>query len=70
MTCTSVLLNEVDTFAQVARGIRAGFNAVMLGTGDVPYAENVLQQDKLRMRQEVARRIRLWSARRHLGGRE
>lgn len=37
----SLLLNEVTTFAQVVRGIRAGFNAVMLGTSDLPYAENV-----------------------------
>jgi len=37
----SLLLNEVATFAQVVRGIRAGFNGVMLDTSDLPYAENV-----------------------------
>jgi len=37
----SLILNEVTTFAQVVRGIRIGFNAVMMDTGDLPYAENV-----------------------------
>jgi ketose-bisphosphate aldolase len=37
----SLLLNEVETFPQVVRGIQAGFNAVMLDTSDLPYAENV-----------------------------
>lgn len=37
----SLILNEVATFAQVVRGIRAGFNVVMLDTSDLPYAENV-----------------------------
>jgi ketose-bisphosphate aldolase len=37
----SLLLNEVVTFAQVVRGIRAGFHAVMLGTGGLSYGENV-----------------------------
>jgi ketose-bisphosphate aldolase len=37
----SFILNEVSTFAQVERGIRAGFNVVMLDTSDLPYAENV-----------------------------
>lgn len=38
----SLILNEVLTFEQVVRGIRAGFNVVMLGTVDMPYHENVL----------------------------
>jgi fructose-bisphosphate aldolase class II len=38
---TAFLLNEVATLDQVARGIRAGFNAVMLDSSDLPYAENV-----------------------------
>jgi ketose-bisphosphate aldolase len=37
----SLILNEVLTFAQVVRGIHAGFNAVMLGTSSLPYHENV-----------------------------
>jgi len=37
----SLILNEVSTFAQVVRGIQAGFNAVMLNTSGLPYAENV-----------------------------
>jgi ketose-bisphosphate aldolase len=36
-----LLLNEVKTFTQVVRGIHAGFNAVMLDTSDLPFAENV-----------------------------
>lgn len=35
------ILNEVETFGQVVRGIQAGFNVVMLDTSDLPYAENV-----------------------------
>ncbi|UCC88419.1 MAG: class II fructose-bisphosphate aldolase [Anaerolineales bacterium] len=35
------ILNEVLTFAQIVRGIRAGFNVVMLDTSDLPYSENV-----------------------------
>jgi ketose-bisphosphate aldolase len=38
---TSLILNEVPTFAQVVRGIQAGFNAVMLDTSGLPYHENV-----------------------------
>ncbi|NQU09144.1 class II fructose-bisphosphate aldolase [bacterium] len=38
---TTLLLNEVATHAQVVRGIQSGFNAVMLDTSDLPYAENV-----------------------------
>jgi ketose-bisphosphate aldolase len=37
----SFILNEVTTFAQIVRGIRAGFNVVMLDTSELPYAENV-----------------------------
>ena len=35
------ILNEVATFAQIVRGIQAGFNVVMLDTSDLPYSENV-----------------------------
>jgi ketose-bisphosphate aldolase len=35
------LLNEVTTFAQIVRGLKAGFNAVMLDSSALPYAENV-----------------------------
>jgi ketose-bisphosphate aldolase len=37
----SLILNEVTTFAQIVRGIQAGFNVVMLDTSELPYAENV-----------------------------
>lgn len=37
----SLMLNEVSTFAQVVRGIRAGFNAVMLDSSALSYDENV-----------------------------
>jgi ketose-bisphosphate aldolase len=37
----SFILNEVSTFAQVVRGIHAGFNVVMLDSSDLPYDENV-----------------------------
>ena len=37
----SFILNEVATYAQVVRGIQAGFNVVMLDTSDLPYSENV-----------------------------
>ncbi len=37
----SLLLNEVSTFSQVVRGIQAGFNAVMLETSSLSFAENV-----------------------------
>ena len=43
----SFILNEVSTYAQVVRGIQAGFNVVMLDTSDLPYAEN------LRLTQQV-----------------
>jgi len=36
----SLILNEVS-FAQAVRGIRAGFNAVMLDTSSLPYGENI-----------------------------
>ncbi len=35
------LLNEVTTYDQIERGLRAGFNAVMLDPSALPYAENV-----------------------------
>jgi len=34
------ILNEVATFSQIMRGIRAGFNAVMLDSTALPYAEH------------------------------
>jgi len=37
----SFILNEVTTFAQVVRGIQAGFNVVMLDTSSLPYSEHV-----------------------------
>lgn len=37
----SFLLNEVATLELIRRGIRAGFNAVMLDTSHFPYTENV-----------------------------
>ena len=35
------ILNEVATFDQIMRGIRSGFNAVMLDSTALPYAEHV-----------------------------
>lgn len=40
-TPVSFILNEVSTFAQVVRGIRAGFNAVMLDSSHLPYPEHL-----------------------------
>lgn len=37
----SFILNEVLTYAQIVRGIKAGFNAVMLDSSSMPYQENV-----------------------------
>lgn len=37
------LLNEVATFTQIEHGLHWGFNAVMLDTCRLPYAENVEQ---------------------------
>ncbi len=37
----SFILNEVSTFAQVVRGIQAGFNVVMLDSSSLPYQEHV-----------------------------
>ena len=37
----ALILNEVTAYAQVVRGIQAGFNAVMLASGDMPYGDNV-----------------------------
>jgi ketose-bisphosphate aldolase len=34
------ILNEVSTFDQIVRGIGAGFNAVMLDSSGLPYAEH------------------------------
>ena len=47
----SFILNEVSTYAQVVRGIQAGFNVVMLDTSDLPYAEN------LRLTQQVVQTV-------------
>jgi ketose-bisphosphate aldolase len=35
------ILNEVDSYEQIVRGIVAGFNAVMLASAHHPYEENV-----------------------------
>jgi ketose-bisphosphate aldolase len=37
---TAFILNEVATFSQIMRGLRAGFNAVMLDSTALPYAEH------------------------------
>ena len=37
---TAFILNEVATFGQIMRGIRSGFNAVMLDSTVLPYAEH------------------------------
>jgi ketose-bisphosphate aldolase len=37
----ALLLNEVSSFSLVVRGIQAGFNAVMLETSGLSFAENV-----------------------------
>jgi ketose-bisphosphate aldolase len=37
----AVLLNEAQTYGQVLRGLRAGCNAVMLTSSQLPYEENV-----------------------------
>jgi ketose-bisphosphate aldolase len=37
----ALILNEVKTFPQIVRGIKAGFNAVMLDTSDLPFKENI-----------------------------
>ncbi len=38
---TALILNEVHTLDQIRRGIDAGFNAVMLGTSELPWDEAV-----------------------------
>jgi fructose-bisphosphate aldolase class II len=38
---TALLLNEVETFEQILRGIEYGFNAVMLDSSDLPFDQNV-----------------------------
>jgi fructose-bisphosphate aldolase class II len=38
---TALLLNEAKTIEQVSRGLAWGFNAVMLDTSGLPFAENV-----------------------------
>jgi ketose-bisphosphate aldolase len=45
----SFILNEVSTLAQVVRGLKAGFNAVMLDSSSLPYREH------LRLTQQVVR---------------
>jgi ketose-bisphosphate aldolase len=37
----ALILNEVATLAQVERGIKAGFNAVMLDSSDLGFVDNV-----------------------------
>jgi fructose/tagatose bisphosphate aldolase len=39
-TPVGFLLNEVQTLDQIGRGLRAGFNAVMLDSSGLPYAEH------------------------------
>jgi len=39
----SLILNEVATFDEVVRGIRAGFNAVMLDSSHLPFEQNVAE---------------------------
>ena len=43
----ALLLNEVKTFAQAVRGIQSGYNAVMLDTSELPFAENIALTQKL-----------------------
>ena len=43
----ALLLNEVQTFAQVVRGIQSGFNAVMLDTSGLPFTENIAATRKV-----------------------
>jgi ketose-bisphosphate aldolase len=43
----ALILNEVDTFSQVIRGIKAGFNAVMLDTSGLPFEENIAMTRKV-----------------------
>jgi fructose-bisphosphate aldolase class II len=38
---TALLFNEAKTFNQVVRGLRAGCNAVMLDSSNLPFGENV-----------------------------
>ncbi len=40
-TPAAFLLNEVQTLGQIGRGLRAGFNAVMLDSSGLPYVEHV-----------------------------
>lgn len=37
----SFILNEASTYAQIVRGMHAGFNAVMLDSSELPYHEHV-----------------------------
>jgi len=37
----SLILNEVDTFSQAVRGIKAGFNAVMVNSSGLSYVDNL-----------------------------
>jgi fructose-bisphosphate aldolase class II len=39
----ALILNEVNTFAEVEQGLAWGFNAVMLGTSELPFADNVAE---------------------------
>ena len=43
----ALLLNEVKTFAQAIRGILSGYNAVMLDTSELSFAENIALTQKL-----------------------
>jgi fructose-bisphosphate aldolase class II len=39
----ALILNEVNTFDEVRQGLAWGFNAVMLGTSELPFAENIAE---------------------------
>jgi fructose-bisphosphate aldolase class II len=43
----AVLFNEARTFPQVLRGLKAGCNAVMLDTSELPFAENVARTSEV-----------------------
>ncbi len=43
----ALILNEVQTYTQIVRGIKAGFNAVMLDSSGLPFTENIRQTRKV-----------------------
>lgn len=44
---TALILNEVEAFEQIVRGLVWGFNAVMLDSSHLPYEENVRLTQKV-----------------------